>query len=811
MTDVVIVTGEDETIAVIGEVGPKGDKGDQGIQGIKGDKGDPGDTSYAAATATALSAGADRTKLDSIATGATANSSDATLLARANHTGTQLVTTISNLGAGTVTATGGTTARSLAGRAADTLSVKDFGAVGDGTTDDTAAVQAWIDVIRAKGGGRGYLPAGSYRITGEIDMHPLVPLAISGDGRASEFLVDFSGVDKTAIKLTHPTAPTTRGKRIVLSDFTIRRKSGLLNSPNLLEARVALDLKMERVELLQYGNNTALRLSDLFNCDLTDVNVWGAGYHQPWKTISSTATFSITSGLTTLSANEAVFDAGDVGKAILVNNSIGGQVFTISAFTDSQSVTVSAPAVRTITDQRANWEGIRGSITAASSTLTLNTAALTSADVGRIVWVLDACAGTGTERYPLRARITAVTGASVTLDTAATSTVTNVYVVVSPAVEIFADTDRTNDAAFSGLHIEEHRGAGLMADMLRPAVFNDLKIHCLNGQYGTSAASLFNLGLSRSTVRINGFIAEGQPNNSLARVYVSGAFSGSSVDRWNGIALDGQVLLRAANGVTGTGLVMVGDVALGSATTQTTMDAAFSMDASTQVILTGEVSTTAAGVTLQRGQRGGLAVGAGTVTVPAYSTMADLNTGMFFPSADAIAITNGGVERARIASDGTVYLGAAVGAESLRVVPVASAVNHVRVYGSAAGAATAIGPNGTDTNCGLSLFAKGAGTVGFYTSGLFSTALQVAVTHTASANRWITLTGSNGGNPRISTSGGALDIGAIPTLPTYTVATLPTASTYTRGLIYVSDGTANQRLAISDGTNWRFPSGAIVS
>lgn len=49
-----------------------------------------------AATATALGAGTDRTKLDGIATAATANSSDATLLARANHTGTQLASTISD-------------------------------------------------------------------------------------------------------------------------------------------------------------------------------------------------------------------------------------------------------------------------------------------------------------------------------------------------------------------------------------------------------------------------------------------------------------------------------------------------------------------------------------------------------------------------------------------------------------------------------------------------------------------------------------------------------------------------------------------
>lgn len=49
-----------------------------------------------AAGAAGFMTGADKTKLDGIAAGSTANSSDATLLARANHTGTQTAATISD-------------------------------------------------------------------------------------------------------------------------------------------------------------------------------------------------------------------------------------------------------------------------------------------------------------------------------------------------------------------------------------------------------------------------------------------------------------------------------------------------------------------------------------------------------------------------------------------------------------------------------------------------------------------------------------------------------------------------------------------
>lgn len=47
-------------------------------------------------------------------------------------------------------------------------------------------------------------------------------------------------------------------------------------------------------------------------------------------------------------------------------------------------------------------------------------------------------------------------------------------------------------------------------------------------------------------------------------------------------------------------------------------------------------------------------------------------------------------------------------------------------------------------------------------------------------------------------------------LRSYTVATLPSASPAAQ-LIYVSDGTSNKRLAVSEGTNWRWPDGNVVS
>src|SRR6516165_9192496 len=61
----------------------------------------------------------------------------------------------------------------LAGHAADStgvFNVLDYGAKGDGTNDDTAAVQKAIDACAAQGGGQVLLPAGTF-LTGALTLH----------------------------------------------------------------------------------------------------------------------------------------------------------------------------------------------------------------------------------------------------------------------------------------------------------------------------------------------------------------------------------------------------------------------------------------------------------------------------------------------------------------------------------------------------------------------------------------------------------------------------------------------------------------
>ena len=69
-----------------------------------------------------------------------------------------------------VTATGSTAARSLAERFGQVLTPYDFGAVGDGTTDDTAALQAWIAYLNADAKNVGELGKGAFAFNTTLEL-----------------------------------------------------------------------------------------------------------------------------------------------------------------------------------------------------------------------------------------------------------------------------------------------------------------------------------------------------------------------------------------------------------------------------------------------------------------------------------------------------------------------------------------------------------------------------------------------------------------------------------------------------------------
>ena len=89
----------------------------------------------------------------------------------------------------------GAVGKTLNNKLQDLVSVKDFGAKGDGTTDDTASIQAAIN-LACTYGGNVYLPAGTYKISAalvftmnNVVIDPIKRPSMSGDGMAATTIV----------------------------------------------------------------------------------------------------------------------------------------------------------------------------------------------------------------------------------------------------------------------------------------------------------------------------------------------------------------------------------------------------------------------------------------------------------------------------------------------------------------------------------------------------------------------------------------------------------------------------------------------
>ena len=56
------------------------------------------------------------------------------------------------------------------------FNVQDFGAIADGSTDDTTAIQATINAANAAGGGTVYFPSGDYKTDSQVVIQSNVEL-----------------------------------------------------------------------------------------------------------------------------------------------------------------------------------------------------------------------------------------------------------------------------------------------------------------------------------------------------------------------------------------------------------------------------------------------------------------------------------------------------------------------------------------------------------------------------------------------------------------------------------------------------------
>jgi len=181
--------------------------------------------------------------------------------------------------------------------------------------------------------------------------------------------------------------------------------------------------------------------------------------------------------------------------------------------------------------------------------------------------------------------------------------------------------------------------------------------------------------------------------------------------------------------------------------------------------------------------------GAGTVSAPAITTTGDTNTGIFFPAADTIAFTEGGVESMRIDSAGNVGIG------------TNSPSFKLDIFGSS-GVGIRLLENSTGNNNRLVITQSGTSTIynSTYASGSANHVFQIADTERmridSSGNVGI---GTSSPAYKLSVNGrisysGAIGEGADTTLSsTGTALQLGLSSTWTENRFYTG-GTERMRI-----------------
>ena len=172
----------------------------------------------------------------------------------------------------------GAVTRTSQNKMRDIVSVKDFGAVGDGVADDTAAMQA----AHTFASGRPvYYPKGVYKFSS-------ISLTTSGDGIVGDHSGGTAGLDGTLLVSTVSGTTgaiqlaTSTAQNVLLKDFTLKQNSGTIQGRGITAADCYW-LRTDNLRITGFTDNLYCSLSiyhhhqRLFSENSTNgVNYWGA-------------------------------------------------------------------------------------------------------------------------------------------------------------------------------------------------------------------------------------------------------------------------------------------------------------------------------------------------------------------------------------------------------------------------------------------------------------------------------------------------------------------------------------------------------
>jgi hypothetical protein len=165
------------------------------------------------------------------------------------------------------TLTGAVATTQHAWHEAQIVNVKtDFGAVGDGSTNDTAAIQAALDALEGTGG-IIFFPPGTYKITSALVIYQEITLI--GCGRGVSIIT--SAHTGNGITSTWPINSSTIAN-IYIRDLTIQNTNGSNTGAGFVDVGGTF-IELERVQIIGFYHNVILDQSELVDFKTCDFEV----------------------------------------------------------------------------------------------------------------------------------------------------------------------------------------------------------------------------------------------------------------------------------------------------------------------------------------------------------------------------------------------------------------------------------------------------------------------------------------------------------------------------------------------------------
>lgn len=382
------------------------------------------------------------------------------------------------------------------------VSVTQFGAKGDGVTDDHAAIQAAINACIATGKPWSiYFPPGTYYVSDELDFSAATTHHEFWCDRKMATIVPAPfGASKHLFKGGIGAGePSIRG--LTIGNDTADRNHPIgIYLPNDGRSRLS------DITFNGYGN-TAIWASRVFNSDWDNLNLFFCGTQPVHKSVPTTTTLSVTAGSTAATASAATFDASDVGKLIYVaysgaqdNNAFPA---VIAAVADGQNITLDRVSPITSAASRFSFTAVTGSIASGSKTFVADSDFFDPSDVGRFIYVDGAGANGGI----MVSRVVTVNNSkNATFVDAAETTVANKQIYLTPTayLGLYEASETVNDLVISSMNVEGFKGPGIIAHGGTQLYFNNLKTHGRTwrefNDFGRSSYSMIVSSVDRAVV-----------------------------------------------------------------------------------------------------------------------------------------------------------------------------------------------------------------------------------------------------------------------------------------------------------------------